>query len=105
VLPQLGLEQRMVDEVRDERLYINTMYRTTNYYVVCFPECVLIQQGRDAIRVVLDRDLFDKFERGDLYEATLSKFSAQQEEWLKMAELSKTGAFARRHMLLAMLPE
>jgi hypothetical protein len=30
-LASLGLEQRVVDEVRDERWGTKTMYRTTNY--------------------------------------------------------------------------
>ena len=95
----------MVEEVRDERWGISTMYRTTNYQVTCHMESIEMSRGRDTKRIVLDSDLFEKFGRGDLYRDTLSTFAAQHKEWHEMVDLSRKGTFARRHMLLAMIPE
>jgi hypothetical protein len=98
----MGLDRRMIEEVRDERFGELTMYQTTNYNVHCYLNKITISNGRDVKRIEMDRAL-----KGccDLKVMLLKPFVRQAREWDEIVRLAKDGTLARRRLLLAVLDE
>jgi hypothetical protein len=67
VLSLLGLDQRMVDEARDERPLVCTLYQTTNYIITCYHDVIVFEKGTTNQTIKMDRALFRQFGLDDFY--------------------------------------